>query len=191
MPITLPPAPGGVGRKASPTLALSGRLERIGLADVLQILAAGRHSGTLTVERENPPARGEIELIDGRVVRATTSGTPQRLGMHLLRRGSLDADILADALARQSSAAAWKPIGTVLVEMGAIQPGDLGEALVEQMGECAAAMLRWDQGVFRFRVREAPQPSASEATTVGVALDPQEILLEAARRVDESTRRSG
>ncbi|GEM_PF-5655743 len=170
----------------APPLVLSGRLEAIGLGDVLQILSASEHSGVLSVEREDPLERGEIELAAGRVVRAEISGGPEPLGTMLLRRGTLDPKALGMALRRQAASAAWKPLGTVLMEMGAVQPGDLGEALVEQMGACASEMLRWERGLFSFRRRD-PRRSPASPSMMRVALDTQEILLDAARRYDEST----
>ncbi len=168
-----------------PTLVLAGRLEAISLADVLQVLATSRHDGVLAVEREDPPDRGEIEFVEGRVVRASVSRLPERIGALLLRRRALDPDTLTEALGRQSGAYAWKPLGAVLLEMGALEPGTLAEALAEQIGEHTAVMLTWSRGVFRFRT--SPAAPIAPSRFVGVALDTRELLLDAARRYDEAS----
>ncbi|MDQ7006890.1 MAG: DUF4388 domain-containing protein [Acidobacteriota bacterium] len=167
-----------------PSLAFAGRLEAIGLAEVLQILGATRRSGILQVEQEEPPERGEIEMEDGRIVRAALSPAPERLGAVLLRRRAVDPQILGQALERQAAVAPWKPLGTVLLEMGALEPGDLAQGLAEQIEEAVAVILSWKSGVFRFRT-PAPTRPRPEQTVLGVALDTQQILLEAARRWDE------
>jgi len=166
----------------APSLVLAGRLEAFSLADVLQLLAAGRRTGILAVEREEPPERAEIELVDGRVIRAERSGAPDRVGTLLLGRGRLRPEQLGAALERR--AVASRPLESVLLEMEAVEPGDLAEALVEQIEETVAAVLAWGEGVFRFRGALAPG-AGDPRPLAGVALDTQEILLEAARRLDE------
>ncbi|HHN73900.1 MAG TPA: DUF4388 domain-containing protein [Acidobacteria bacterium] len=173
-----------------PTLAFAGRLEGISLAEVLQILGATRRSGLLQVEQEDPPERGEIEMEDGRIVRASRSPVPEPLGAVLLRRRAVDPQVLGQALERQAAVAPWKPLGTVLLEMGALEPGDLAESLAEQIEEAVAVILSWRSGVFRFRT-PAPRHSQPGQTLLGVALDTQQTLLEAARRWDEDIQREG
>lgn len=167
-----------------PGLVLAGRLEAIGLGDVLQVLAAARRDGVLTVERDDPPGWGEIELSGGRVVRAEVSHLPGRVGGALLRRRTVDPDTLGEALRRQSAGHGWKPLGAVLVEMGAVEGAELADALRDQIGEHARVMLTWERGVFRFRsgLRQAAEAPA------GIGLDPREVLFEAARRADEASR---
>jgi len=171
-----------------PSLALAGRLEVISLCDVLQILGASRRTGRIQVERENPPERAAIELVEGKIVHTELAPSQQRLGAVLLRRQRLDPDDLGEALRRQSAAAPWKPLGAVLLEMGAVEPGDLAEGLAEQIEESVSVVLSWNEGVFRFRTglgsEEPVRPSAG--LSFGVALDAQQLLLEAARRWDES-----
>ncbi len=169
-------------RTGAPSLVLAGRLEAFSLADVLQLLASGRRTGVLAVEREEPPERAEIELVEGRVIRAERSGAPDRVGALLLGRGRLRPDQLGAALQRRAAAA--RPLESVLLEMEAVEPGELAEALVEQIEETVAAVLSWNGGVFRFRGNLAPGP-AEPRPLAGVALETQEILLEAARRLDE------
>lgn len=170
----------------APSLALAGRLEVIGLTDVLQILGVSRRTGVLYVEREDPPDRGEIELSNGKIVRAELAATPERIGAVLVRRQSLDAQTLGEALEHQRSVAPWKPLGTVLLEMNALEPGDLAEGLAEQIEESVATILSWTNGVFRFRTLQQEEPPQSKGMVLGVALDAQQLLLEAARRWDEA-----
>lgn len=174
-----------MGDRGATSLLLSGRLEAIPLPDVLQVLAAAGRDGVLVAERDDPPERGEIELVCGRIVRATVSLVPRRLGAVLVTRGTLSAEALDAALRRQSAAAAWKPLGAVLMEMGAVDPEELTHCLEEQIEIHAARILAWNRGVFRFRGWGA-QEATGLAHEIGVALDPHELVLETVRRWDEA-----
>lgn len=167
-----------------PSLVLAGRLEAISLADIVQILSTARRDGMLTVEREDPPERGEIQFSAGRVVGAEIVGAADRVGSALLRRQALHPDLLGEAVRRQSTALTFKPLGTVLFEMGAVDVAVLAEVIAEEIEGKISEILAWTEGVFRFRV---VQDDVTRATNgpFGVALDPHTLLLEAARRWDE------
>lgn len=168
-----------------PSLLLSGRLEAVCLGDVLQMLAHSHQAGVLDIERDDGQERGEIEIIHGRIVRADIVSSPARLGSLLQDRGHVGEGELNKALRRQSTAAAWKPLGSVLLEMGAVDPLDLADSLVEQIERNASVMLGWERGVFRFRAW-GTRTRTGLAPEVGVAVEPQELLLEAARFQDET-----
>jgi len=168
---------------ASTNLVLMGRLEAVPLADALQILAAARRDGILSVEREDPPESGVIELAFGRVVRAEVSQRGPAVGRALLRRRAVEPDTLDEALRRQSAAIPWRPLGVVLQEMGAVAGPALNEMLAEQMEEHAAEMLAWERGVFRFR--SAPPAARGRDARPGAGLDARQLLLVAARRADD------
>lgn len=165
-------------------LALSGRLEAVPLSDVLQILAHSARTGKLTIERDDPPQRGELEFRDGRMIQARLFPVPEPLGAVLLRHSALQADVLGEALRRQSSAARWKPLGQVLLEMNALDEPQLEHALSEHMQQIAGVILSWDRGVYRYYTAfRQPEQTAAD---VDVALDPHRVVLEAARRRDEA-----
>ncbi|GAB4375815.1 MAG: hypothetical protein Kow0062_15290 [Acidobacteriota bacterium] len=167
------------------SLLLSGRIEAVPLAEVLQLVAGSGHDGVLCVEAEEPPARGEIEIVGGRIVRADVASRPQPLGAVLLRRGAVSEGALTRALERQSSAAPWRPLGELLLEMEAVDVGELAAGLAEQIETRAAEILGWSRGVFRYRTWGATRRTGL-ACEVGVALEPHELLLESARLADEN-----
>jgi hypothetical protein len=171
----------------APSLVLAGRLEAIALTDVLQLLSLGQRDGVLSIEHEDPLERAEIELVSGRIVNATISGALDRTAAALLRRQALDPDQLGEAVRRQASGGSSKPIAAVLFEMGAVEAGILAEVLTEEIEDRVAQILSWTVGVFRFRVRQQAR-SIFNGEQFGVALDPQGLLLEAARRWDEALR---
>jgi hypothetical protein len=170
---------------ASPSLVLAGRIEAIPLGDILQVLAEARRDGVLTIEREDPPERGEIELCNGRVVRAEIANLPETVGTMLVRRRQLDPDALGEALRLQSSARAFRPLASVLLEMGAIDPAPLAEAMLEEIGQNTSQLLAWERGVFRFRTH-AGAGGRVFWPLAGVAVEARELLLLAAQRQDEA-----
>jgi hypothetical protein len=171
-------------------LVFAGRLEAIPLADLLQVVAAGRNSGVLWVQDEASGATGEIELRHGRVVGARVSAAAETLGAILVRRCEVRPERVGEALRRQSAAARWKPLGQLLVEMGELEPAALRRGLSEQIAQNTATIMGWPRGVFRFRVPEEEPPDA-RAALHAVALEPHELVLEAARRADEAAAPAG
>ncbi|MBP7147129.1 MAG: DUF4388 domain-containing protein [Acidobacteria bacterium] len=171
---------------ANPTLLMSGRLEAIPLGDVLQVLAAAGRDGVLSIERDDPAEQAEIELAGGKIVRAEIQQVSERTGSMLLRRQALDPAALADALRVQSTAEAWWPLGDILLRLGAVDPPQLAQVLRTQIEQNVAVMLAWEQGVFRFRALPQGEGATAERE-LGVALDPRDLLLDAARMWDEVT----
>ena len=170
---------------SGPALVFAGRLEAIPLADLLPVIAAGRRGGVLWVQDEASGAAGEIELRDGRIVGARVSAAGEALGSILVRRRAVSEDRVGEALRRQSAAAQWKPLGQLLLEMGDLEPGALKGGLSEQIAQNTATIIGWRRGVFRFRVHAASD-SGARCGALEVALEPHELVLEAARLADEA-----
>ncbi len=168
-----------------PALVLAGRLEAIPLADLLQVLAAGGQDGVLTVQDDESAAIGEIELRGGRVVRAAVSVAGERIGSILVRSRAAEPERVGEALRRQSAAAPRRPLGELLVEMGALEPRLLARSLSEQIAQHTAVIMGWRGGVFRFRLVPAGEPQAC-GRPWAVAIEPHELVLEAARLADEA-----
>src|SRR5438876_2522060 len=75
-----------------------GRLEVFGLADLLQWMELNRRSGRLTVTRGHD--QRTLDWKDGEIVYVSGSLPRHRLGVHLLRSGTLPAATLYELLAR-------------------------------------------------------------------------------------------
>ena len=105
-------------------MAIRGSLSEASLPDVLQLLAMGNKTGTLTLVV--PGSGGTICFKNGRICHATVNG---------------------------------RSIGTE---------------------DSVFVMFKWNDGSFSFEPSLRPPPGAQL-----VSVDPQELLLEGARRVDE------
>jgi hypothetical protein len=156
---------------------IQGSLEEVALPDVLQLLALGRKSGCLIVV--NGEMRGDIWLEVGRVSFATLANRPDRLGELLVKSGRITRQQLTEATKKQARSSG-RQLGKILVESGRISRGLLERFLKIQVEEAVYSMFTWRHGEFTFSSSQRP-PSQCLLVT----LDPESLLLEGARRVDE------
>jgi tetratricopeptide (TPR) repeat protein len=159
-------------------MAIEGRLEDVGLADICQLLAMGRKTGCLTVtDRSN---FGYIYFDDGRVVYATVLNRPDRLGDLLVRNNAISRDDLSTAMAAQAQEPD-KRLGQLLVERGALTREQLHRFITVQIEESVYHLFTWTHGSFHFD----PDQKPDEDSSLLVSINAESLLLEGARRVDE------
>ncbi len=159
-------------------MSILGHIDDMPLADVLQMVSAGKGSGVLTlVCREGT---GRMLLNRGRVIFAG-SDVRKRLGALLVERGLVSFQDLNLALKQQKTEREARPVGTILVENGVIRRDQLEAVLRPHMIAVFSDFLRWKKGIFYF---EKNWLLASEMVgQEGIKVE--SILLEAARLSDE------
>ncbi|HET9152000.1 MAG TPA: DUF4388 domain-containing protein [Gemmatimonadales bacterium] len=158
-------------------MAIRGSLAEASLPDVIQLLAMGRRSGCLAVaDRQN---FGYIYFEDGRIVFASIVNRRDRLGDLLVRNGQLAEDALRAALDLQARDPERR-IGDILLGMGAISEAALREFVALQIEEAVYFLFTWTSGTFNFEANVRP-----ESQDLLVSINPESLLLEGARRVDE------
>lgn len=159
-------------------MAIEGRLEEIGLADLCQLLSMGRKTGCLTVrDRSN---FGHIYFDGGRVVFSSVLNRPDRLGEVLVRSGVISRDDLAAAMEEQVKHPARR-LGQILVAQEKVTEDDVRRFISAQIQEAFYHLFEWESGSFRFE----PDRRPDENETLLVSLNTEGLLLEGARRVDE------
>ena len=159
-------------------MAINGTIEEAGLPDVLQLLTLGRKSGCLTVA--DGATQGKVYLDVGRVSYATVANRLDRLGDLLVKSGRITREQLSEAADQQARASSKRQIGRILVDSGHIDRADLEKFVRLQVEEAVYYLFTWKQGTFGFTSDERPPHQ-----TLLVSLDPESLLLEGARRVDE------
>jgi hypothetical protein len=129
-------------------VSLAGQLEHLGLGALHQTLAVNRSTGKLVLTHGS----GQAVLVfrEGRIAYAAASSARETVGSILLLRELITEADLAEALARQSSAAEPRPIGRVLVEMGKVEERALREIMEQQTREVLEELQGWRTGSFRF-----------------------------------------
>ncbi len=158
-------------------MAIKGSLKEASLPDVLQLLALGQKTGCLSIaDRSN---FGYIYFEKGRICYASIVNRRDRLGDILAKHGKITQDQLEAAVHRQSKEHG-KRLGEILVGMGVITQADLERYMRVQIEESVYFLFTWTQGTFNFEADVLP-----ERQNFLVSINPESLLLEGARRVDE------
>ncbi len=158
-------------------MAIKGSLREASLPDVVQLLALGRKSGCLAIaDRQN---FGYIYFDDGLITFASIVNRRDRLGDLLVRNGRLAEAELRRAIAIQERDRERK-LGEILVTEGLLPREELERYVRLQIEEAVYFLFTWSQGTFNFEAGVRP-----EGEDLLVAIPPETLLMEAARRVDE------
>jgi tetratricopeptide (TPR) repeat protein len=158
-------------------MAIKGSLKEASLPDVIQLLALGRKTGCLAVaDRQN---FGYTYFDDGRIIFASIVNRRDRLGDLLVRNGRISDAQLRAAVDRQAGDRDRK-LGEILVELGYISRAELEEHIRVQVEEAVYYLFTWSSGTFNFEAGVRP-----EREDFLVSINPESLLLEGARRVDE------
>ena len=158
-------------------MAIKGSLKEASLPDVLQLLSMGKKTGCLAVTHRNN--FGYIYFDKGRICYASSVKRRDRLGDSLVKAGSITQAQLDAAIAAQA-AHRDKRLGELLVAQGAISRDALHEQIRTQIEEAVYFLFTWMQGTFNFESDVAP-----EEQDFLLSINPESLLLEGARRVDE------
>ena len=158
-------------------MAIKGSLKEASLPDVIQLLTLGRRSGCLSIaDRQN---FGYIYFDEGRLTYASIVNRRDRLGDLLVRSGRLAPEVLQRAVDEQAQSPEQK-IGELLVEAGALSRQELEDYMRVQIEEAVYFLFTWDSGTFNFEAGVRP-----DREDFLVSINPESLLLEGARRVDE------
>ena len=133
-----------------------------------------RETGVLTLT--DGASVKSIYTQSGRPTFATSNDRDDRLGQVFLKAGLVSLENLLSALERARHV--QKRLGTLLVEMGLIQPHDLVEAILSQVRNIICSLFLWTRG--RYRYLPGPLPTEEVIT---LKLSAANIILEGIRRV--------
>jgi tetratricopeptide (TPR) repeat protein len=158
-------------------MAIKGSLKEASLPDVLQLLAMGKKTGCLSVTHRNN--FGSIYFDKGRICYAAIVNRRDRLGDIFLKSGAITPAQLQEAVEAQEKQRNRR-FGEILVGLGFISRDDLNTQIRQQIEEAVYFLFTWTQGTFSFEAEVRP-----EEQDFLVLINPESLLLEGARRVDE------
>ena len=158
-------------------MAIKGSLREASLPDVLQLLSMGRKTGCLSVTHRNN--FGYIYFESGKISYASIVNRRDRIGDMLVKAGSITPEQLQSAIDAQGKHRD-KRIGDLLVELGFITRERLHDHVRVQIEEAVYLLFTWNEGTFNFEADVRP-----ERQDILVSINPESLLLEGARRVDE------
>jgi hypothetical protein len=162
-------------------MSLEGRLDDLSLADIFQMISLSKRSGVLTVIRKE--GTGRLVFSMGQLVHAS-SDSKSRLGYRLVKNGTVKNETLEEALRVQKGRSPGVPLGTVLVQMGAISQESLEQAIGEHLLEVVKDIMTWKEGSFHLEFGGGVR----EDIVLFDGLKTDFLILEAARRQDEGLR---
>jgi tetratricopeptide (TPR) repeat protein len=158
-------------------MAIKGSLREASLPDVLQLLSMGKKTGCLSVTHRNN--FGYIYFDKGRISYASIVNRRDRIGDMLVKTSAITPEQLQQAIDAQGKQRD-KRIGDLLVELGHITRDALHEHVRVQIEEAVYLLFTWHEGTFNFEADVLP-----ERQDLLVSINPESLLLEGARRVDE------
>ena len=154
-------------------LFLEGRLEGLGVPDLVHAICLPRRTGTLTLSRAE--VSKTIYIKNGQLVFAASNVAEDRLGETLLRDGVIGYAQLETAIGYMGGG---KRLGSILVELGYLAPDKLVRGLLHQVKEIILSLFPWEGGSYRFI--EEPLQTA-EVITLNIATP--KLILDGIRRI--------
>ena len=149
------------------------------LPEALREIAEGQLTGELVAEGSQ--GRKSILISQGQMSVTSEGGQKLRLGDILLVRGKVTQEELAEGLAVQNERGGSR-LGDVLCELGYVTRGEIDEVVQFQLEEELCDLFTWEDASFQF-AEGAVGPVEGSATTT-LSIDPTQIIVEAARRVN-------
>ncbi len=164
-------------------MALKGHLQHFGLGELFQTLACNQHTGTLYVTSRHE--KKTIYFATGSIAFLGSGSGTILLGEVLLRAGVVSREQIEAAVEEQKNSD--KLFGRILIEQGVIEPEHLQAALRTKFEEELYELLMWEEGDFEF-VPDFCPPDLLEPMQkyTQVRVDPQSVLIEGLRQLDES-----
>lgn len=161
-------------------MAITGNLETMPLADLVQFLGLGRKTGVLRVE--TPHGRKRLVMEDGFAVYCSSDNPKEYLGQHLLARTDLtEADLeIAFRLQRETG----RKLGEILVGQGFLGADELERVLRYKVEDSMYELFTWEAGTFEF----ADGSLEDEDLPMRLRIAWADLVMEGARRSDEMAR---
>lgn len=168
-------------------MSLAGTIEELPLPDILSILFMAEKTGRLRLSATS--SEGIIVLRRGRIIYASSNSAREAFGSILICQNLVDEATLRTALLRQHRSREERRLGTILVEMGALTPGDVERVLTLQVERVLLELFSWREGFFKFEPLEITDRGEVEVDGREFLVDPglntHKIALDLSRRLDE------
>jgi tetratricopeptide (TPR) repeat protein len=158
-------------------MAIRGSLKEASFPDVLQLLALGQKSGCLSIV--DGTKFGSVFFQQGKISFAAIVNRRDRLGDSLVKRGHITKEQLDDAL-RQQVRQPGRRVGELLVDAGVVTRAVVEKELRVLVEEAVYSLFTWVQGIWTFEPDVHP-----DGRQLTVPINPESLLMEGARRVDE------
>ena len=160
-------------------MGITGNLETMQLAELLQWLSQSKKTGTLVIDDDAVEKR--IFFRDGRIISSASSDPREYLGQFMINHGHLTDEELTGAMQMQERTGML--LGKILVSIGSIDEKEVHRLLQLKAEEAIFDIFSWPAGNFEFLDGELPSQEM-----IPISLDVTGLVMEGARRVDEWSR---
>jgi hypothetical protein len=151
---------------------LRGEIEETNVPELLKSVLGSGESGVLTFRKGH--VTKSVHLHMGRVVYARSSDPDERLGEDLLLRGRITVRQYVEA---SRLIVPGRRLGTILVELGALEPEDLIGAIEHHVKEILLDVFTWTHGQYELVMTD---PGPDDVVTLN--LSTESLILEGIRR---------
>lgn len=171
-------------------MSLVGKLEDLGLGEILQIVALSGKSGILHIKSRG--RTGKVFFYKGKVVNAYSDAYRISLGEYLVRKGHVKQEVINMALEQQKKANATEKLGSILIREFNVQKDKIEESVVDLIEKSVFSLFYWTEGEFQFELTDEIK---SEEISVDFmqydlsqnkGLNPQFLAMEGTRILDEA-----
>jgi hypothetical protein len=166
-------------------MELTGNLSDFALADILQIMALSRKTGTILLETGEH--KGRILLHQGRITHASASCV-ESLSDRIARRKGIRAEIIQELIDIGSKSDGVWGFDTLIIESGILGDRDLKAEVRGHIRSVLASLIGLHKGQFNIVLNQATIPESYREAVLASGLDVSEILIDAARHSDELKR---
>ena len=153
-------------------LILRGDIEETSVPELLKSVLGSGETGVLTFRKGD--VTKSVHLHMGRVVYARSSDPDERLGEDLLLRGKIGVRQYLDA---SRLIAPGRRLGTILVELGALEPEDLIGAIEHHVKQILLDVFTWTRGEYELVMTE---PGREDV--IALNFSTEGLILEGIRR---------
>jgi hypothetical protein len=165
-------------------MSFRGMIEDVAVADVMQLIRLGGHSGTLTV---NNRQRGGLRRLRARPHRERVESALAAGGRAAGGGRRVDEGTLVRALEAQNAERPRRTIGQILVRMGSTTSEAIRDVMALEIERVVGEILSWKTGTFEFAIDDlTPMVEVTRFTGAPkVDLDTQTVLMDVLRRMEE------
>jgi hypothetical protein len=160
-------------------MTISGNLQTMDAAEVLQWLARSSKTGTLVLT--DGRTEKKIYFDQGAVTITASSDPSEYLGHFLVSHGLIDEQTLAQAIEMQEQNRML--LGKILVTQGAISEAHLDRMLRLKLEESVYSIFTWPEGEFQFFDGELP-----DFEIIPLDLNITALIFEGVKRADDWSR---
>lgn len=149
------------------------------LAEVLLTVHKYRVPGVIECSRDE--VRKSVYLDQGNIIFASSNQTSDSLGDRLLAAGKISPEQYAESVRILTAAGNTKRQGTILVEMGVLQPKELFVNVRDQVQAVVWSIFDWDRGEVTFT------PGRDKQTEfIKLSIPIREAVLQGIRKMAEA-----